>query len=105
VHFVLDQLLCAKNGELVVGVEDQLLDATLFLLTTNWYTLIKEYICKGYFEDDVPQEEKKMSHHKVNTIIDFMENIYINWDQMAFSSNVFHLSKQMLSLLNFMMGW
>ncbi len=57
-HFVLNQLLCVKNGELV-GVEDQLLDATLFLLITNWYTPIKEYICKGYFEDDVPREKKK----------------------------------------------
>jgi hypothetical protein len=42
VHFVPDQLLCAKNGEPIIGMEDQLLDATLFLLITDWYTLIKD---------------------------------------------------------------
>jgi hypothetical protein len=42
------------NGELVVGVEDQLFDVVLFLLIFDWYTQIKEYPCKGYFRDDVP---------------------------------------------------
>ncbi len=40
-------------------MEDQLLDAVLFLLTVDWYTPIKKYLRKGYFEDDVPQEEHK----------------------------------------------
>jgi hypothetical protein len=40
-------------------VEDQLLDVGIFLLITDWYTPIKEYLHKGYFEDDVPQEEWK----------------------------------------------
>jgi hypothetical protein len=40
-------------------VEDQLLDVAIFLLITDWYTPIKEYLHKGYFEDDVPQEEWK----------------------------------------------
>jgi hypothetical protein len=57
VHFILDQLLCVRNGELVVGVEDQLPNDVLFLLTADWYTPIKEYLCKGYFEDDVLEEE------------------------------------------------
>jgi hypothetical protein len=35
VHFVLDQLSHAKNGELIVGVEDQLFDVILFLITSN----------------------------------------------------------------------
>jgi hypothetical protein len=39
-------------------VEDQLFDVVFLLLTTYWYTLIKEYLSKGYFED-VPQEEWK----------------------------------------------
>jgi hypothetical protein len=40
-------------------VEDQLFDAIIFLLITDWYTPIKEYLCKGYFEHDVPQEGHK----------------------------------------------
>jgi hypothetical protein len=35
VHFVPDQLSCVKNCEPVVGVEDQLLDVALFLLTAD----------------------------------------------------------------------
>jgi len=58
-HFVLDQLSHAKNGELAIGVEDQLLDVALFLLIVDWYAPIKEYILKGYFKDDVPQKERK----------------------------------------------
>jgi hypothetical protein len=53
VHFVPDQLLCVRNGETNIGVEDQLPNVTTFLLTVNWYTPIKEYLCKGYFENDV----------------------------------------------------
>jgi hypothetical protein len=51
--------LRARNGELVVGVEDQLLDVTIFLFTIDCYTPIKKYLHKGYLEDDVPQEEHK----------------------------------------------
>jgi hypothetical protein len=51
--------LCARNGEFTIGVEDQLLDVVFFLLTANWYTPVKKYLCKGYFEDDVLQKECK----------------------------------------------
>jgi hypothetical protein len=54
VHFVLDQLSYAKNGEPTIGVEDQLPDVVIFLLTIDWYAPIKEYLLKGYFENDVP---------------------------------------------------
>jgi hypothetical protein len=57
VHFVPNQLSHAKNGELAVGVEDQLHDVALFLLIDDWYTPIKKYLCKEYFEDVVAQEE------------------------------------------------
>jgi hypothetical protein len=48
-HFVPNQLSRVRNGKHAVGVEDQLLDATLFLLTIDWYTSIKDYLHKGYF--------------------------------------------------------
>jgi len=71
-HFVLDQLSHAKNGELAIGVEDRLLDVALFLLIIDWYALIKEYLLKGYFKDDVPQKERKCLTIKIKTI-------YILW--------------------------
>jgi hypothetical protein len=58
-HFIPDQLLRARNGKPTIGVEDQLPDATIFLSTVDWYIPIKEYFCKGYFEDGVAQEEWK----------------------------------------------
>ncbi len=76
VHFVLDQLLCARNGEPIVGVEDQLLNAIIFLLTTNWYTPIKEYMHKGYFEDDVPHEEQKCFTIKSKPYTFYGEKLY-----------------------------
>lgn len=41
------------------GVEDQLLDASLFTVSIDWYGLVKEYLKKWYFENDVPKEERK----------------------------------------------
>jgi hypothetical protein len=32
VHFVLDQLSCARNGKFAIGVEDQLPDAVIFFI-------------------------------------------------------------------------
>jgi len=54
VHVVPYQLSHAINGELIVGMEDQLFDVVIFILTSDWYTPIKKYLGKGYFEDDVP---------------------------------------------------
>jgi hypothetical protein len=34
-HFVLDQLSCAKNGEVAIGVGDQLHDDILFLIIVD----------------------------------------------------------------------
>lgn len=66
--FVPKQSSCAKNGELAIDVEDQLHDAILFLITIDQYAPIKEYLLKGYFEDDIPKGEKEMFHHKIKTI-------------------------------------
>jgi hypothetical protein len=49
----------AKNGEPIVGVEDQLVDVVLFFKNVNWYAPIKEYLLKGYFKDNIPKEERK----------------------------------------------
>jgi hypothetical protein len=76
VHFILDQLLCVRNGEPIIGVEDQLPDVVLCLLTTNWYTPIKEYLCKGYFEDDVLQEEHKCLTIKSRPYTLYGEKLY-----------------------------
>jgi hypothetical protein len=53
VHFLPNQLSCVKIGEPTIGGEDQLPDVAIFLLTIDWYAPIKEYLLKGYFEDDV----------------------------------------------------
>jgi len=60
----------------IVGVEDQLLDAILFLLTSDWYTPIKKYLRKGYFEDDVPQEEHKRFTIKSRPYTFYGEKLY-----------------------------
>jgi hypothetical protein len=55
-HFVPDQLSCVKNGEPAIGVEVQLHDVIIFLITIDLYASIKEYLLKGSFEDDIPKE-------------------------------------------------
>jgi hypothetical protein len=40
-------------------VDDQLLDANIFIINIDWYGPIREYFKKGYFKDDIPKEEKK----------------------------------------------
>jgi len=41
VHFIPNQLLRTTNGKLAISVEDQLLDAIIFLLIIDWYTPIR----------------------------------------------------------------
>jgi hypothetical protein len=53
--------LLVRNGKPVIGVEDQLFDVVIFLLIIDWYTPIKEYLCKGYFEDDVLRKNENIS--------------------------------------------
>jgi hypothetical protein len=76
VHFVPDQLSHAKNGEPNVSVEDQLFDATFFILIGNWYTPIKEYIRKGYFKYDVPPKARKHLTIKSIPYTLYGENLY-----------------------------
>ncbi len=76
VHVVPNQLSHARNGELVVGMEDQLFDVVIFILTSDWYTPIKEYLGKGYFEDDVPKEERKHLIIKSRLYTFYGEKIY-----------------------------
>lgn len=56
IHFVLNQLSWMNHGELVMRVEDQLLNAILFIVGIDWYGPIVEYLKKGYFEHDIPKE-------------------------------------------------
>jgi hypothetical protein len=44
---VLDQLFQISHGELVIGVKNQLLNAVLFTVGTDWYGPILEYLQKG----------------------------------------------------------
>ncbi len=55
-HFVPNQLSCVKNIEHAIGVEVQLHDGIIFLITIDLYASIKEYLLKGSFEDDIPEE-------------------------------------------------
>jgi hypothetical protein len=68
--------LCAINGELAIGVEDQLLYVILFLSIVDWYTPIKEYFHKGYFEIDVAWEEQKCFTIKSRPYTFYGENLY-----------------------------
>jgi hypothetical protein len=47
-----------SHGESIIGVEDQLLYATLFTMGIDWYGPIVEYFKKGYLKNDIPKEEK-----------------------------------------------
>jgi hypothetical protein len=58
VHFLLDQLCIINHGELVIGVEDQLLNTQLFGIEIEWYRQIIDYLKKGYFDDNMPKEEQ-----------------------------------------------
>ncbi len=47
-----------NHGEPIEGVDDQLLDVHLFNVGVDWYGPIIEYLKKGYFDNDVPKEER-----------------------------------------------
>jgi len=51
-----NQLSQISHGEPAIRVEPQLLDAILF--TLGWYGPILEYLQKGYFENNIPKEER-----------------------------------------------
>ncbi len=58
-NFFPDQLFILNHGELVIGVEDQLLDTKFFGIKIEWYGQIIDYLKKGYFDDNMPKEEHK----------------------------------------------
>jgi hypothetical protein len=47
-----------NHGELAIGIEDQLPDAQLFGIEIDWYGQIIDYLKKGYFDDNMPKEER-----------------------------------------------
>ncbi len=58
VHFLPKHLSKISHGELVEGVDDQLPNAHLFNVGVDWYGPIIEYLKKGYFDNNVPKEER-----------------------------------------------
>jgi hypothetical protein len=47
------------HGESLHGIKDYLLDTNLFTINIDWYGPIMENLEKGYFEHDIPKEERK----------------------------------------------
>jgi hypothetical protein len=47
------------------GVENHLLDAHLFNMKVDWYGSRMQYLTKGYFDIDMPKEER--SHITIKT--------------------------------------
>ncbi len=60
VQFLPNQLSKINHGKLTIGVEDQLADAQLFGIIIDWYGQIIEYLKKGYFDDNMPKEERSL---------------------------------------------
>jgi hypothetical protein len=58
VHFLPNQLPKINHGELAIRVEDQLPDAQLFGIEIDWYGQIIDYLKKGYFDNNMPKEER-----------------------------------------------
>ncbi len=53
-----DHLLRINHGELGERVEDHLLNVHLFSVKVDWYGSIIQYLTKGYFDIDMPKEER-----------------------------------------------
>jgi hypothetical protein len=58
VQFLFDPLSRINHGKLVIGVENQLLDAQLFGIEIDWYKQIIDYLKKGYFDNDMAKEKQ-----------------------------------------------
>jgi hypothetical protein len=58
VHFLPNHLSTINHGEPTKGVDDQLPNAHLFNVGIDWYGPIMEFFLKGYFDNDVPKEER-----------------------------------------------